>query len=213
MILRSGRPDAGARSLRFARRAACCCLALATLAQARPAQARAIEREGIVAILPAARFGARPAGLDNRGFAPALTVSFGLRPTAATELAIEVGGTVFGAGRGADRLDVIGVPLLVRGSYTPTPARELRPILHAGVGKQLLLVEAPGGEYQEHTPTVAMAAAGLQADLTEAMGLQADVGYLFARAKAPGMGEIDGGGVFVRAGLFFRWEPVRRLGR
>jgi len=201
------------RSLRLAVRVGCWCVALAAVAPARQAHARAIEGEGIVAILPAARWGGKPASLDNRGFAPALTASFGLRPTASTELAIEIGGTIFGSGQDAGRFDFVGMPLLVRGSYTPTPGRELRPVFHAGVGKELVLVYGPGKEYQEHTPTVAMAAAGLQADLTDAIGLQADAGYLYARARAPGVGELDGGGVFVRAGMFFRWDPVRRLGR
>lgn len=213
MIFRSGRTASQMRSLRLALRVGCCCVAFAAVSAARQAHASVIEGEGIIAILPSARWGGKPASLDNRGFAPSLTASFGLRPSASTELAIEIGGTLFGASQDAGRFDFVGMPLLLRGSYTPTPAKDLRPVFHAGVGKELVLVYGPDGKYQEHTPNVAMVAAGLQADLNDAIGLQADAGYLYARARAPGVGELDGGGVFVRAGMFFRWDPVRRLGR
>lgn len=195
------------------RSAALACVVLAILAGDVPARAGTRDGEGLVAILPMVRWGARPSGLDNRGFAPALVASFGMRPTAATELAIELGGTLSGASRDGGRFDFTAVPLLLRGSVTPLPDASVRPVLHAGVGKELLLVYGPGSEYQEHTPTVLMAAVGLQADLSDALGLQADAGYLHARASAPGLGTVDGGGVFVRAGLYFRWDPVRRLGR
>ena len=190
-----------------------CFAVAAVVSSARPAQARPLDGEGIVAILPSARWGWKPSSLDNGGIAPAVTASFGLRPTLSTELAIEIGATVFGSRQDMGRFDYVGTPLLVRGSWTPLPARDLRPVVHAGIGKELLLVYGPGDEYQEHTPTVGMLAAGLQVELTDAIGLQADVGYLFARARAPGVGELDGGGVFARAGMFFRWEPVKRLGR
>ena len=190
-----------------------CVVAAAVVASARPVQAKPLDGEGIVAFLPSARWGWKPSSLDNGGFAPALTASFGLRPTVSTEVAIEIGGTVFGSRQDMGRFDYVGTPLLVRGTWTPLPASDLRPVFHAGFGKELLLVDGPGGEYQEHTPSVGMLAAGLQTELTDAIGLQADVGYLYARARAPGVGELDGGGVFARAGMFFRWEPVKRLGR
>ncbi len=174
--------------------------------------AAALAREGTVAILPAARLASTPTGLDNEGAAPAMMLAFGFKPNASLEVGIDVGLSSAGLRAGAGRYDLLIVPLLLRGSWTPTPRWDLRPVVHAGVGKELLLVYGPRGEYREHTPTAAMGAVGIQADLSTSIGLALDLGYLYASAKDPALGRLDGGGPFVRAGLYFRWEPVRRLG-
>ena len=49
---------------------------------------------------------------------------------------------------------------------------------------------------------------GLQADLNDTIGLMADVGYLYSRADDATLGTVDAGGAIVRAGVYFRWEPI-----
>jgi len=183
-------------------------LALAALAGLIPsaAAARSLAREGTVAILPSARFGSTPAGFDGGAVAPALGLSFGFKPEAALEVAIDVGlSRAILEGAGA-RWEVLSVPLAVRLGWTPTPALDVRPVLHLGVGKALVAVDGPA--YREHTPWVLQATAGVQADLSDAVGLWIDGGYLHARTEDPALGDVDAGGVLARAGLYFRFEPL-----
>ncbi|AKU90395.1 hypothetical protein [Vulgatibacter incomptus] len=186
-------------------------LTLAWLPLSAGAEAR--EREGTVAILPAARLARGPAGVENGGAAPAMVLAFGFKPTASSEVGIDVGATALGVRANDGRYDVVGVPILLRGSWSPAPRWDVRPVLHAGLGKELVLVYGPGDVYREHTPLALMAAAGIAADLSNEIGLSADLGYLYGRADDPGLGRLDGGGGFIRAGVYFRWDPVQRLGR
>ena len=184
------------------------CAGVALVAGFLPAtgHARSLAREGTVAILPTARFASQPDGLDGSSVAPGVGLAFGFKPSASFEIGIDVGASLSsGKGHGGT-WDLLGAPLLLRFSWTPTPDFDVRPVFHAGVGKALVTVDGPG--YREHTPYAFQATAGLQADLSESVGLWVDGGYLLARAEDPALGRIDGGGVLARAGVYFRWEPI-----
>jgi len=176
------------------------------------AAAKALDGEGIVAILPALRVAASPAGPDDARAAPSFALAFGIKARPSLEVGIDVGVSSQVLEQGGERRDLYALPLLLRASWTPTPGWETRPVIHAGLGKSLILVYGRGDEYRELTPDAFMAALGFQADLSPRIGVAADLGYLHARARDPSLGVLDGGGPFVRAGLYFRWEPVRRLG-
>lgn len=170
------------------------------------AQARSLAREGTVAILPSARFGSTPKGLDAPAAAPGLGLAFGFKPSASFELGIDVAGSMSEAKGSGGSWRILGAPLLLRASWTPTPDLDWRPVLHAGVGKALVTVDGPS--YREHTPTAFFAALGVQGDLSDTIGLMADVGYLHSRADDATLGRLDAGGAIVRAGVYFRWEPI-----
>lgn len=184
------------------------CLLVLLALPPREAAAAAVEREGIVAILPAARW-----GQGDVGIAPKLGLSFGIRALAALEVGVDVAASRASVHAEGRDNEFFSLPLLLRGSWTPTPQWDLRPVVHAGIGKALVIVDGGSSKDREHTPQAFMAAAGIQADLSESVGMAADVGYLHLRTNDPKLGSLDGGGPFVRAGVYFRWEPVRRLGR
>ena len=140
--------------------------------------------------------------------APNLTLAFGFKPSSSLEVGIDLGGSYASGGP----VQIVAAPLMLRMSWTPLPDLDVRPVLHGGFGKQLMTVKG-AGKYREHTPYAGLVGAGLQADLSAALGLQLDAGYLHARAEDEALGRIDGGGPFVRAGLYFRFEPTpeRRL--
>lgn len=164
------------------------------------ASAEALEREGTVALLPAVRF---PSDAD--GPAPGFTLSFGLKPTRSLEVGIDLGASRGEGGDGAYTLTT--VPLGVSFEWTPMPDRDLRPVLHATVGKGFATVNGDG-DYRELTSYFALAGAGLTADLSSDVGLYADAGYLYFRVKDDTLGRLDAGGPLVRAGVYFRWDPL-----
>lgn len=176
------------------------------------ASARALSREGIVGILPSATFGSPRGGGESGSLAPGATLAFGFKPSAPIEVGIDVSAStsnVSGAdGRSAR---VWSVPFLLRFSWTPTPKWDLRPVFHVGAGKALITVDGPSS-YEEHTPLAAQATVGIQADLSDTMGLWADAGYLYARATDSRLGTLDTGGPVARVGLYFRWEPIPERG-
>jgi len=172
--------------------------------------AKSLAREGTVAILPTARFASQPKGFDGAAVAPALALAFGFKPSADLELGIDIGASMASAKGAGGTWDLLGAPLLVRLSWTPMPAWDVRPVFHLGAGKALITVDGPS--YREHTPFALQATAGLQADLSDALGLWVDGGYLHARAEDPVLGTVDGGGALARAGLYFRWEPIPARG-
>lgn len=172
------------------------------------AHARSLAREGTVAILPGARFSQAPDGTDGSPVAPELGLSFGFKPSASLEVGIDVlGSRTTAKPEAGGELELTGVPLLLRFSWTPMPDYDVRPLLTAGLGKALVSVDGAGG-YREHTPWAALATVGMQADLSSSLGLWIDGGYLFARADDPKIGRVDGGGILARAGLYFRFEPI-----
>lgn len=163
------------------------------------ASAEAREREGTVALLPAVGF---PADADNP--APGLTLSFGIKPLRSLEVGIDVSFSRQEGGDGAHTLTA--VPLGVSFEWTPTPDRDLRPILHATAGKGFASVSGAGG-YRELTSWFGLVGAGVTADLSSVLGLYADAGYLYFRLKDDTLGGMDAGGPLVRAGIYFRWDP------
>ncbi len=185
-------------------------LAAALLTLTGLAGARSLAREGTVAILPTARFAPAPKGFDGAPVAPALGLSFGFKPEANFEIGIDIGGSLSEAKGASGTWDLLGAPLLLRFSWTPLPHLDLRPVLHAGVGKALVTVDGPS--YREHTPYALQATAGLQADLSDTVGLWLDGGYLYARAEDPALGTVDAGGILARAGLYCRGEPIPKRG-
>ncbi len=186
-----------------ARRAA---LAAALLALAPAAHAESLAREGTVAILPTARFAKAPAGLDGAAAAPGLGLSFGFKPSASFELGIDIAASMTEATGKGGTWSVLGAPLMLRFTWTPTPHLDVRPVLSAGLGKALVTVDGPA--YREHTPYAMQATAGLQADLSDKVGLMLDAGYLHSRADDPTLGTVNAGGAIVRGGVYFRWEPI-----
>lgn len=172
-------------------------LALPLVPAAGAAEAR--EREGTVAILPAVRF---PKGADAP--APGLTLSFGLKPSRTLEVGIDVSASRSG---GTDGGYLVAVPVGVSFEWTPLPALDVRPVIHATLGKAFVAVDGEGG-YGEATPYFALAGAGITADLSSELGLYADGGYLVAGSGEglPGSPEI--GGPLVRLGIYFRWDPI-----
>ncbi len=172
----------------------------ALLALPGAAGAKALEREGTVAILPELRF---PDGAD--GPAPGLTLSFALKPLRALEVGIDLGVSRSEGGDGAYHVDAL--PLGVSFEWTPAPDWDVRPILHATVGKGFVSVDGAGG-YRERTSYFALAGAGVTADLSSDVGLYADLGYRYFRVEDEILGRLDAGGPVARAGVYFRWDPV-----
>lgn len=164
------------------------------------AGAEALEREGTVAILPAVR---SPSGAD--GPAPGLTLSFGIKPTRTLEVGIDLGASRSDGGGGAYHLTAL--PIGVSFEWTPAPDWDLRPVLHATAGKGFAAIDGEGG-YRELTSYFALAAAGVTADLSSEIGLYADAGYQYFRVKDEALGRLDAGGPLVRAGVYFRWDPL-----
>jgi hypothetical protein len=182
------------------RRAVPALLLVAAVSCPAAAGARALEREGTVALLPALRF---PSGAD--GPAPGFTLSFALKPTRALEVGIDLGASRSEGGGGAYRLTA--VPVGISFEWTPTPDWDVRPILHATAGKGFTAIDGAGG-YREPTSYFALAGAGLTADLSADLGLYADAGYEYFRVKDATLGRLDAGGPLVRAGVYFRFDPV-----
>ena len=172
------------------------------------AQARALDREGTVAILPALRIGSIPAGSEGASLGPDLTLGFAYRPEARFEVGIDLGAGFTERERAGERWEIVSVPVLARFGRTPTPHLDWRPVFQGAVGKAFVSVDGPA--YREHAPWVLQATAGLQAELSERIGLQADVGWRYAEAEDPALGSIDLGGFIARAGLFIRLEPEPR---
>lgn len=164
------------------------------------AGAEALEREGTVAILPTVRL---PDGAD--GPAPGLTLSFAIRPTRTLAVGIGLAASRSEGGGGAYKLTAL--PVGISFGWTPTPDWNVRPLLHATAGKGFTAVDGEGG-YREPTSYFALAGAGLAADLSADLGLYADAGYEYFRVKDDVLGKLDAGGPLVRAGVYFRFDPV-----
>jgi hypothetical protein len=177
-----------------------------------PSHARSLDREGTVSILPTARLAHGPAGLHAGGAAPGLTFAFGYKPSADLRVGIDLGGSQVVGRNGGGRFDVTAVPLLLALDWILMPNSEIRPVLQAAAGKEFLAVRQ-GSYYRELTPTVVQVAAGVQADVSDSLGVLLDAGYLLGRATDPRVGRVDGGGPFVRLGITFRFEPTRGLGQ
>lgn len=166
--------------------------------------ARSLAREGTVALLGGARLSLRE-GADGPG--PMGAISFGFKPDPRLEVAVDVGISPTSATNEFGPHDLLSVPLTLGFEWTPTPAFDVRPVLGLQVGKALLQADGPTGEL-EKTPYALAASAGIAWDLSSDLGLEAQVGYLYAAEDVAGTGWLDGGGLFALAGAFFRFEPV-----
>jgi hypothetical protein len=182
----------------LARTAAALAAAVSLLPAAAAAKAR--EREGTVAILPAVGL---PSGADAP--APGLTLSFGLKPTRTLEVGIDFSASHQEGRDGA--FSLTAVPIGVSFEWTPTPDWDLRPVFHATAGKGFVSVDGDGG-YRELTDYFVLAGAGLTADVSEDVGLYADLGYRYFRLDDGTEGRLDAGGPLARFGVYFRFDPV-----
>jgi hypothetical protein len=175
-----------------------CAAAVALLPAAAAAKAR--EREGTVAILPTVSL---PSGADAP--APGLTLSFGLKPIRTLEVGIDFAASHHEGGDGAFTLTA--VPIGVSFEWTPTPEWDLRPVVHATLGKGFVAVDGAGG-YRERAEYFALAGAGVTADLSGDLGLYADLGYRYFRLDDDAEGRLDAGGPLARLGIYFRFDPA-----
>lgn len=177
-------------------------MALVLLGPAK-ASARALEREGTVAVLTAVR---APSRVPGAKLVPGLALSFGFKPLVALEFAVDIAAHYVQA----DAFSMTTLPLGLTLKWTPLPSYELRPIFTATLGKEFVALDGPAGRYREHTPYLLVFSGGAVADLGSLAGIYADVGYQYARVKDTLHGVLDAGGPLVRAGVYFRWEPLRK---